>query len=171
MQFTTHSTFCSILSRCLNLDIHYQCTLATQRTAPPTHIGAMQLPAASGQPGPSRHNTTHKQALAWSANMNSKMHWHTHTNDPSAGSPTETLLQLLLPLNATVWLSSRKPGRVTGQAHSPRTSLKRSIGSSDGQCVQRAVTSPGTQMFWFPGSFLLSLKLNAGRSLAGIVYG
>ena len=61
-------------------------------------------------------------------------------NDPSAGSPTETLLRLLLPLNATVWSSSRKPGRVTRQAHSPRTSLKRSIGSSDGRCVQRAGT-------------------------------
>ena len=31
-------------------------------------------------------------------------------NDPSAGSPTETLLRLLLPLNATVWSSSRNPG-------------------------------------------------------------
>ena len=28
-------------------------------------------------------------------------------NDPSAGSPTETLLRLLLPLNATVWTSFR----------------------------------------------------------------
>ena len=28
-------------------------------------------------------------------------------NDPSAGSPTETLLRLLLPLNATVWSSFR----------------------------------------------------------------
>ena len=28
-------------------------------------------------------------------------------NDPSAGSPTETLLRLLLPLNAQVWKSSR----------------------------------------------------------------
>jgi hypothetical protein len=28
-------------------------------------------------------------------------------NDPSAGSPTETLLRLLLPLNAQVWESSR----------------------------------------------------------------
>ena len=61
-------------------------------------------------------------------------------NDPSAGSPTETLLRLLLPLNATVWSSSRQPGRVIRQAHSPRTSLKRSIGSSDGRCVQRAGT-------------------------------
>ena len=61
-------------------------------------------------------------------------------NDPSAGSPTETLLRLLLPLNATVWSSSRQPGRVIREANSPRTSLKRSIGSSDGRCVQRAGT-------------------------------
>ena len=64
----------------------------------------------------------------------------TTDNDPSAGSPTETLLRLLLPLNATVWSSSRQPGRVIRQANSPRTSLKRSIGSSDGRCVQRAGT-------------------------------
>ena len=61
-------------------------------------------------------------------------------NDPSAGSPTETLLRLLLPLNATVWSSSRQAGRVISQPNSPRTSLKRSIGSSDGRCVQRAGT-------------------------------
>lgn len=30
-------------------------------------------------------------------------------SDPSAGSPTETLLRLLLPLNDTVWTSSRSP--------------------------------------------------------------
>ena len=30
-------------------------------------------------------------------------------NDPSAGSPTETLLRLLLPLNDPVWTSSRRP--------------------------------------------------------------
>ena len=64
----------------------------------------------------------------------------TTDNDPSAGSPTETLLRLLLPLNATVWSSSRQPGRVIRQANSLRTSLKRSIGSSDGRCVQRAGT-------------------------------
>ncbi len=28
-------------------------------------------------------------------------------NDPSAGSPTETLLRLLLPLNEQVWFTSR----------------------------------------------------------------
>ena len=31
-----------------------------------------------------------------------------HVNDPSAGSPTETLLRLLLPLNGKVWVTSLK---------------------------------------------------------------
>ena len=61
-------------------------------------------------------------------------------NDPSAGSPTETLLRLLLPLSATVWTSFRQLGSVNRQASNPRSSLKHSIGSSDGRCVQRAGT-------------------------------
>ena len=64
----------------------------------------------------------------------------TTDNDPSAGSPTETLLRLLLPLNASVWTSSRKTVSVSQLKHNPRSSLKRSIGSSDGRCVQRAGT-------------------------------
>ena len=64
----------------------------------------------------------------------------TTVNDPSAGSPTETLLRLLLPLNAQVWSTSRQQGRIIRSANSPWTSLKRSIGSSDGRCVQRAGT-------------------------------
>ena len=35
-------------------------------------------------------------------------------NDPSAGSPTETLLRLLLPLNDQVWSSSHQQGAVSG---------------------------------------------------------
>ena len=31
-----------------------------------------------------------------------------NSNDPSAGSPTETLLRLLLPLNDQVWTSFRR---------------------------------------------------------------
>ena len=34
-----------------------------------------------------------------------------HDNDPSAGSPTETLLRLLLPLNDQVWSTFRHPSR------------------------------------------------------------
>jgi len=50
------------------------------------------------------------------------------------------LLRLLLPLSATVWSSFRQLGSVNRQANNPRTSLKHSIGSSDGRCVQRAGT-------------------------------
>ena len=62
-------------------------------------------------------------------------------NDPSAGSPTETLLRLLLPLNAQVWESSKATVEIKNlERPRPNTSLKRSIGSSDGRCVQRAGT-------------------------------
>ena len=65
-----------------------------------------------------------------------------NSNDPSAGSPTETLLRLLLPLNDQVRASSRPtapPGEGRAETN-PRPSLNRSIGSSDGRCVQRAGT-------------------------------
>jgi hypothetical protein len=63
-------------------------------------------------------------------------------NDPSAGSPTETLLRLLLPLNDQVLSSFRHTGSnvATRAGTNPRISLNRSIGSSDGRCVQRAGT-------------------------------
>ena len=76
-----------------------------------------------------------------------------HSNDPSAGSPTETLLRLLLPLNDQVWTSFRlvmasPPPPIAGvvasgaqsKTASPKASLNHSIGSSDGRCVQRAGT-------------------------------
>ena len=34
---------------------------------------------------------------------------HACINDPSAGSPTETLLRLLLPIESQVWPSSHRP--------------------------------------------------------------
>jgi hypothetical protein len=63
-------------------------------------------------------------------------------NDPSAGSPTETLLRLLLPLDEQVWSSSQStyPGVAPRVGSNPRTSLIHPIGSSDGRCVQRAGT-------------------------------
>ena len=42
-------------------------------------------------------------------------------NDPSAGSPTETLLRLLLPLNKPVWTSSQPAAAVLRQ---PRWSVR-----------------------------------------------
>ncbi|KAA6397621.1 MAG: hypothetical protein EZS28_006848 [Streblomastix strix] len=65
-------------------------------------------------------------------------------NDPSAGSPTETLLRLLLPLNNKIHYSSRMttteelPPQL--QPHNPNISSDHSIGRSDGRCVQRAGT-------------------------------
>ena len=63
-------------------------------------------------------------------------------NDPSAGSPTETLLRLLLPLNNQVRSTSVKQLQhdEASQRSRPETSLNNSIGSSDGRCVQRAGT-------------------------------
>ena len=64
-----------------------------------------------------------------------------HVNDPSAGSPTETLLRLLLPLNDQVWTSFRQfEATKAAKNASPEASLNHSIGSSDGRCVQRAGT-------------------------------
>ena len=63
-------------------------------------------------------------------------------NDPSAGSPTETLLRLLLPLNDQIWKTFRQSATAVtsfGSANQ-NVSLNHSIGSSDGRCVQRAGT-------------------------------
>jgi hypothetical protein len=59
-------------------------------------------------------------------------------NDPSAGSPTETLLRLILPLSDKVHETSRTSSLLTER--SPSHSPDHSIGRSDGRCVQRAGT-------------------------------
>ena len=65
-------------------------------------------------------------------------------NDPSAGSPTETLLRLLLPLDERVCASfppeRPKPRKIQAIQASPESSPIHPIGSSDGRCVQRAGT-------------------------------
>ena len=69
--------------------------------------------------------------VCWKQNM--------RANDPSAGSPTETLLRLLLPLNVKVYSTFRKKRR-NCKSRSPKYSPEHSIGRSDGRCVQRAGT-------------------------------
>ena len=59
-----------------------------------------------------------------------------NNNDPSAGSPTDTLLRLLLPLNDTI----RGNSNATLLPQTPYYSLNHSIGNSDGRCVQRPET-------------------------------
>ena len=61
-------------------------------------------------------------------------------NDPSAGSPTETLLRLHLPLNDKVRTSSRSQAPMKELNHNPESSPDHSIGRCDGRCVQRAGT-------------------------------
>ena len=61
-----------------------------------------------------------------------------YVNDPSAGSPTDTLLRLLLPLNDKVYASSQHKG--VSPSVDLENSPDHSIGRSDGRCVQRAGT-------------------------------
>ena len=61
-------------------------------------------------------------------------------NDPSAGSPTETLLRLHLPLNDKVRTSSHSLAPMKEPNHNPESSPDHSIGRCDGRCVQRAGT-------------------------------
>ena len=66
-------------------------------------------------------------------------------NDPSEGSPTETLLRLLLPLNYEIQISFVQTKimvslKIADQLKCPEFSLSNSIGRSDGRCVQKAGT-------------------------------
>ena len=64
-----------------------------------------------------------------------------HVNDPSAGSPTDTLLRLLRPLPQIICPTSQPNdhGQADHGTH-PYRSLTGTIGRSDGRCVQRAGT-------------------------------
>ena len=63
-----------------------------------------------------------------------------HANDPSTGSPTETLLRLLLPLSDKAHKIYHTIFQQTDWCSSPNYSPDHSIGRSDGRCVQRAGT-------------------------------
>nr|CUU97766.1 hypothetical transcript [Hymenolepis microstoma] len=54
-----------------------------------------------------QHTTNGGRLLAHSPAAAHRVMWIGTCNDPSAGSPTETLLRLLLPLNDQVWSSSQ----------------------------------------------------------------
>ena len=84
-------------------------------------------------------NSSKKDALVPSKTIHS-VGWIIF-NDPSAGSPTETLLRLLLPLNDKVCVNFQV-SRLANQNRklSPGNSPDHSIGRSDGRCVQRAGT-------------------------------
>lgn len=74
-----------------------------------------------------------ERALLWRAPRVLKGIGLHRKNDPAAGSPTATLLRLLLPLMIKYRLSSRLKA-------SPTTCISPSIGNNDGRCVQMAGT-------------------------------
>ena len=67
------------------------------------------LPPASVAPGGGRVAACRAAPLPPRAGGRVRVRACAHGNDPSAGSPTETLLRLLLPLESQVWPSSRRP--------------------------------------------------------------
>ena len=67
-------------------------------------------PQRSDQPTTHTHTTTQgrrRALLQRSTHTFARVRGGKTGNDPSAGSPTETLLRLLLPLNDKVWTASR----------------------------------------------------------------
>lgn len=69
------------------------------------------------------------------------MHGCAHLcNDPSEGSPTDTLLRLVLPLALPIRTTFRQAICPCGQAPIRRAHRQSRIGSSDGRCVQRTGT-------------------------------
>ena len=75
----------------------------------------------SGRAQRQLENRTPRTQLC-SAAADVKCSHHSLYNDPSAGSPTETLLRLLLPLNAQVWLTFQLSG-----ARAPQNSRSKSL--------------------------------------------
>ena len=103
--------------------------------APPTHATQAREAARRG-----RHQDDRRPLLQAQEQEPVRTGFGMDTgNDPSAGSPTETLLRLLLPLNDKVYSTFRKINR-NCKFRSPKYSPDHSIGRSDGRCVQRAGT-------------------------------
>ena len=73
--------------------------------------------------------------FCWKSSVTAKGRWIRIDNDPSAGSPTETLLRLILPLSAMTYTTSTT---ISSGIRRIRRSTR--IGRSDGRCVQRAGT-------------------------------
>ena len=101
------------------------------------------LAGAPPEGGDARNPQSNNCKLTRGEEMGAKPqgNWFLSGNDPSAGSPTETLLRLLLPLNdQSLTNFPALNGRCRPFWASPKASLSHSIGSSDGRCVQRAGT-------------------------------
>ena len=77
--------------------------------------------------GPEGQKTIHTGDLnSQQSNRRDSFAWKNHDGDPSAGSPTETLLRLLLPLDDTVWKSFQHISRTRDPTNSQSECLTKS---------------------------------------------
>lgn len=127
LQFTPGIAFCYVLHRCESRDIRcrescglYIIAARAQPDRPATPpskaisvfldaFGAVGSFAAPPHPDEGRGPWPSRSPKAWKTRSRSVL-FKGHDNDPSAGSPTETLLRLLLPLNDKVQWTSRDVG-------------------------------------------------------------
>ena len=145
LHFTMYTTVHCTLHRYSNQYIHYWCKWHAQcrrqhRQRIVLSITAVhvQLSTTPAQPiARNKQNAipSHGNVLA----LARKPTETNSTNDPSAGSPTETLLRLLLPLSNKVQ-STYCTTLIYDHCAKPSISPDYSIGRSDGRCVQRAGT-------------------------------
>ena len=117
LQFTLRIAFRCVLHRCENQEIRcwklflnkiincFSCSVNFHK------VGIMFFRAGI-TPCLSPKMTIQSKPAQWKRSF--EMERLSFGNDPSAGSPTETLLRLLLPLNDQVWSTSRRQGAVSG---------------------------------------------------------
>jgi hypothetical protein len=156
LQFTPFNVVCYVLHRSVSQVIHGQQLSCLETIASVKSMAVSVIEEASRLDNPSipaipslikrALHTTSTGRLIYQPNQRLNQIQPHHNwrfcsgNDPSAGSPTDTLLRLLLPLNNQVWRSSVSLKALRPPGLPPKASLNHSIGSSDGRCVQRAGT-------------------------------
>ena len=101
-------------------------------------VGSVAQPCLLGRYGQGVGQTAGSATSSMDDDKSTVSFGQGHDNDPSAGSPTETLLRLLLPLSDKVYLTFHATAR--SRRRSERFTGPLEIGRSDGRCVQRAGT-------------------------------
>lgn len=95
-------------------------TTHPRETTPPTRPG-VSLPLPPFFPFPSRAARVEERLASRAGRGHRAALGTDHVNDPSAGSPTETLLRLLLPLDSQVRPSSQRSARAVGRPRRGRS--------------------------------------------------
>uniref|UniRef100_A0A6N2KJX1 Senescence-associated protein n=1 Tax=Salix viminalis TaxID=40686 RepID=A0A6N2KJX1_SALVM len=141
LQFTPSIAFRYVLHRCESRDIRCRESfrLSQKEGAPPTPRLRGRAPNASSTARVDTRGGCPRAQLVM-PRVRGRSAGAGFDNDPSAGSPTETLLRLLLPLNDKVqWTSRDVASANRPRRRDPNTSPDHSIGRATA-CVQRAGT-------------------------------